>query len=103
MFKIIAPYEEYTRVIAGVHFINGKAETENRNIAIWLEGRGFKVEKETEKQKPLSKMTVEELEKYAEDLGIDLSNCNIKDEKKTAIEAFLNRDNDKGEETEDVE
>jgi len=48
MFKITAPTENYTREIAGVHFIDGKAETENENIARWLEGRGFKVEKEPE-------------------------------------------------------
>lgn len=98
MFKIKAPNKMYTRQIAGVHFINGEAETENESIARWLEGRGFTVEvedkklegKPEDKQKSIAKMNVEELEKYAGELGVDLTSCSNKEEKKAAILAFLN-------------
>ena len=46
-YKITAPHEEYTREIAGVHFVNGKAETEDGLAAQWFSGReGFRVEPE---------------------------------------------------------
>ncbi|WP_206460233.1 hypothetical protein [Anaerovorax sp. IOR16] len=89
MFKIIAPNEEYTREIAGVHFIDGKAETENETVARWLEGRGFEViQDEKTDKKPIGKMTVEELEAYAAEIGADISGCSNKEEKKAAIIAF---------------
>ncbi len=94
MFKIKAPIENYTREIAGVYFINGEAETENETMARWLEGRGFEVEVKEEKadKKPLGKMTVEELEAYATEIGVDISECSNKEEKKAAIIAFLEQE-----------
>lgn len=44
-YKITAPHKNYTREIAGVHFVNGIAETENGLAAQWFSGRdGFTVE-----------------------------------------------------------
>lgn len=51
MFKLKAPSNKYTREIAGVHFIDGKAETENEEAARWLEGRGFEVESDNAGEK----------------------------------------------------
>ncbi len=43
-YKITAPHNKYTREIAGVHFVDGKAETENEFAAQWFSGRdGFTV------------------------------------------------------------
>ncbi|MFV0517245.1 MAG: hypothetical protein ACK5MV_07605 [Aminipila sp.] len=100
MFKITAPNEEYTREIAGVHFVEGTATTNNEVVARWLEGRGFTVDADEEmsrgeanesepKQKNIGKMTVEELQNYANELGVDISGCANKEEKKSVIKAFL--------------
>ena len=44
--KIYAPNKDYNGSIAGVHFINGEAETENGRLLQWAKENGFGFEVE---------------------------------------------------------
>ena len=84
MANILAPNKEYTGVSASVNFINGVGETDNPTLLKWFKEHGYKVEevKEVEEsseaengvdgEKALEDMTLEELQAYAEEKGIDL-------------------------------
>lgn len=41
---ITAPVEEFTGVVAGVHFRDGQAETDNENAVSYFKRQGYEVE-----------------------------------------------------------
>ncbi|MFE0762618.1 hypothetical protein [Streptomyces smyrnaeus] len=54
---IIAPVSEFTGVVAGVHFADGKAETDSENAVAYFLRQGYTVEpasSETESNEPPS-------------------------------------------------
>lgn len=44
MAKVFAPNKGYTGVVAGVSFVNGMGETDNRWLLMWFEENGYEVE-----------------------------------------------------------
>lgn len=46
MTKIYAPNKRYTGLIAGVSFIDGVGETDNKYLINWFEEKGYTVESE---------------------------------------------------------
>ncbi|WP_052447236.1 hypothetical protein [Clostridium polynesiense] len=74
MVKIFAPNKEYTGVSASVDFLNGVGETDNPALLNWFREHGYEVEgdKNPEGEKSLEDMSLEELQAYAEEKGIDL-------------------------------
>ena len=59
--------------------------TDNERKRDRLLGLGFKLVEKTEKEINLDKMTVEQLEAYAKEKGINLEGCNNKAEKLARI------------------
>lgn len=86
--KIYAPNKDYNGAIAGVHFINGEAETENGRLLQWAKENGFGFEVEAievpfEPEPPqwpendfdnLDDLTVKELKELATEAGIEVPN-----------------------------
>lgn len=62
-------------------------ETDNKRRIDYLISIGYTEVKEEEKD--LDKMTVAELETFAKEKGIDLSDCNNKGEKLAKIKEFI--------------
>lgn len=62
-------------------------ETDNKHKIDYLMSIGYTEVKEEEKD--LDKMSVAELEAYAKEKGIDLSDCNNKSEKLAKIKEFI--------------
>lgn len=54
MPKIYSPNQRYTGVIAGVSFVNGMGETENRWLIDWFESKGYEVIEENIEKPPLN-------------------------------------------------
>lgn len=67
MAKIYAPNRGYTGKVAGVSFINGEGETEDKWLIQWFKNKGYKVVEE----KKLEELTVAELRKMAAEKGIE--------------------------------
>jgi len=80
MAKIYAPNKQYVGVSAGISFMNGVGECTNPYLLDWFKSKGYKIEeieepednKEPKDDIELENMTVEELQVYAEEKGIDL-------------------------------
>lgn len=75
MAKIIAPNGQYAGVSASVSFSGGVGHTDNPHLIAWFYSHGYTVEEEAvkpPKEKPVEKMTVEELKAYAQAHGITL-------------------------------
>lgn len=53
MPKIYSPNKRYAGVIAGVSFVNGIGETENRWLIDWFESKGYEVIEENTEKPPL--------------------------------------------------
>jgi hypothetical protein len=52
MAKIKAPNNGYTGISAGVSFVNGEAETEDKWLIGWFKNKGYEVEEEQEPEEP---------------------------------------------------
>lgn len=80
MAKIYAPNKQYVGVSAGVPFINGVGECTNPYLLDWFKSKGYEIEEVEEPEDDgkqydipeLEDMTIEELQAYAEEKGIDL-------------------------------
>lgn len=76
MAKIVCPNEQYSGISASVAFTNGIGETDDRHLIDWFKSNGYEVEEPEESKEPektgFEEMTVEELQAYAEEKGIDL-------------------------------
>ena len=77
MAKVYAPNKQYVGVSAGVSFVNGVGECTNPYLLDWFKSKGYRIEepednKEPEDDAELENMTLEELQVYAEEKGIDL-------------------------------
>jgi len=82
MARIYAPNKGYTGVKAGVSFLNGEGETNDKWLIQWFKSKGYKIEqvyektieaKEVEptpKNENFEAMTVAELKKLAKDKNI---------------------------------
>lgn len=46
MIKIYAPNKRYTGLVAGVSFVNGVGETDNKYLINWFEEKGYILETE---------------------------------------------------------
>lgn len=69
MAKIQTPVKGYTGIIAGIPFVNGIGETENKWVIQWFKRKGYKVIKE--KKIDYNSLTVKELRKLAKEKGIE--------------------------------
>jgi hypothetical protein len=97
MAKVYAPNKQYTGVSAGVTFINGIGETSDPHLLEWFREHGYTVEDEPlVEPKPLEKMTVAELNEYAEQHGINLGDSTKKDDILAVILAAKGGDKDAG-------
>lgn len=78
MAKIYAPNKQYVGVSAGISFINGVGECSNPYLLDWFRSKGYEIEEPEDDKEPendvpeLGDMTIEELQDYAEEKGIDL-------------------------------
>ncbi|WP_453992118.1 hypothetical protein [Bacillus nitroreducens] len=54
MAKITAPNKGYTGISAGVAFVNGEAETNDKWLIAWFKNKGYEVE-DNKKSKKASK------------------------------------------------
>lgn len=92
MATITTPVEKFSGIVAGVHFADGKAETDDESAIQYFERQGYGVNRPAEKpdeQTPadsLSKLTGPKLKKYAEDKGIDIGGATSKADILAAIE-----------------
>ena len=59
MTKVYAPNKNYTGVSAGVNFVNGEGETDNKHLLEWFKSKGYGVGKEIEVKQELDKKEVE--------------------------------------------
>lgn len=92
--KITAPVKGYNGIVAGVHFSNGTAETDNPGALAYFRRHGYGVASQTPAAaggqrgpaENLSGFSVPELRKYAKDKGIDLGSAKSKDDVLAAIE-----------------
>ncbi|MGJ9460291.1 hypothetical protein [Oceanobacillus sp. CF4.6] len=50
MAKIKAPNKDYTGVSAGVSFVKGEAETEDKWLIGWFENKGYEIDDSAEKE-----------------------------------------------------
>lgn len=88
MAKILSPNKSYTGVSAGVAFSKGAGETEDKHLIEWFKEHGYTVEEiqeeqqnqQTNEEKPIDEMTVDELKAYAEGKGIDFTGLTKKDD-----------------------
>ena len=102
MSKVYAPNKNYTGISAGVTFVNGVGETDNKHVLEWFKSKGYSVgeeikdealsegdpetdgstitEEAEEIEKPDTKFTKEELEKMNREQLIK-----IEDEKKLNV------------------
>lgn len=69
MAKIQAPVKGYTGIIAGIPFVNGIGETENKWVIQWFKRKGYKVIEE--KKIGYDSLTVKELRAIAKEKGIE--------------------------------
>lgn len=67
MAKIYAPNRRYAGRVAGVSFINGEGETDNKWLIEWFRNKGYKVVGENR----LKDMMVNELRKMAAERNIE--------------------------------
>lgn len=93
MPKIYAPVKAFTGIRAGVAFNEGVGETDDPNLIIWFEARGYKVEAKegpatTPESKPLAKMTKAELLELAAKIGCEVEGSVKNADIIKAIEAF---------------
>ncbi|MEH7236759.1 HeH/LEM domain-containing protein [Bacillus sp. JJ1562] len=80
MAKIKAPNKDYTGVSAGVSFVKGEAETEDKWVIGWFKNKGYEVEEnELEPPKPPEKLTVDELKVELDKLGIEYKSSDKKE------------------------
>ena len=92
MATINAPVKEFNGVVAGVHFAEGKAETDNEAAIQYFERQGYGVDRPAEKpveQKPagsLEELSVPKLREYAKAKGIALGDATRKPDILAAIE-----------------
>ena len=66
MSKVYAPNKNYTGISAGVTFVNGEGETDNKHVLEWFKSKGYSVEEEIkEEPEPKAEPDVkpEEIEK----------------------------------------
>jgi len=78
MAKIQTPVKGYTGIIAGIPFVNGIGETEDRWVIQWFRRKGYKV---IEKKKiDYNSLTVKELRRLAKEKGIEEYSDMKKDE-----------------------
>lgn len=84
MATITAPVAEFNGVVAGVHFADGKAETDNEAALAYFERQGYGVDrpaKEPDDPEPagnLADFSVGKLREYAKAKGIDLGDASRK-------------------------
>lgn len=69
MAKIQTPVKGYTGIIAGIPFVNGMGETENKWAIQWFKRKGYKVIEE--KKIDYNSLTVKELRAIAKEKGIE--------------------------------
>lgn len=87
MARILAPNKQYTGISAGVSFSQGVGECTSPYLLDWFRSKGYEVE-EIEKPEDdgneddiriFEDMTIEELQSYAEEKGIDLGKATSQD------------------------
>lgn len=60
MAKIKAPNNDYTGISAGVTFVKGEAETDDKWLIEWFKNKGYKVDDSAEKEAEEAKHIAEE-------------------------------------------
>ena len=59
MTKVYAPNKSYTGVSAGVTFVNGEGETDNKHVLEWFKSKGYSVGEELKEVEPDGESEVE--------------------------------------------
>lgn len=84
--KITTPSKGYTGIIAGIPFINGEAETEDRWLISWFTEKGYTVEETKEEDLNQDNQQDENSQENQVESKIDLSELNVKELKELAKE-----------------
>ena len=84
--KITTPSKGYTGVIAGIPFVNGEAETEDRWLISWFTEKGYTVEEIEEDDLNQDNQQDENSQENQVEKKIDLSELNLKELKELAKE-----------------
>lgn len=84
--KITTPSKGYTGVIAGIPFVNGEAETEDRWLISWFTEKGYTVEEIEEDDLNQDNQQDENSQENQVEKKIDLSELNVKELKELAKE-----------------
>lgn len=84
--KITTPSKGYTGIIAGIPFVNGEAETEDRWLISWFTEKGYKVEEIKEDVLNQDNQQDENSQENQCENKIALSELNIKELKELAKE-----------------
>lgn len=84
MAKIQTPVKGYAGIIAGIPFVNGIGETEDKWVIQWFRRKGYKVIEE--KKIDYNSLTVKELRTIAKEKGIEGYSDMKKDELIQALE-----------------
>lgn len=73
MAKIYAPNKRYTGVSAGVSFLNGVGETEDKWLINWFKSKGYIIEEQEQDEDEinLEELTVDELRQIAKDRKVE--------------------------------
>ena len=70
MTKVYAPNKSYTCISAGVTFVNGEGETDNKHVLEWFKAKGYSIGEEL-KEEPEPDGETQEIEqpdiKYAKE------------------------------------
>lgn len=92
MATIKTPVKDFSGIVAGVHFADGKGETDDENAIAYFERQGYGVDRpaeEPDEKSPadsLEDLSVSKLREYAKDKGIDLGDATKKADILVAIE-----------------
>jgi len=70
MYKVYAPNKGYAGIFAGVAFVNGEAETEDKRMIQWFKEKGYEVEEVKENEEDI----VEDAEENNEEVVIEDEN-----------------------------
>jgi len=85
---IKSPVEDFSGLVAGVHFVDGKGSTDDEGALAYFERQGYSVGGATSdeatadypKGDPSDKWTIKQLLAYASDRKIDIGEAKSKDE-----------------------
>ena len=96
MAIIKAPNKDYTGLSAGVSFVKGKGETEDKWTIGWFKNKGYEVEEKEETEepienKPIDKLTKDEIKAKLDELEVEYDTGANKDALVEKLEEALSK------------